>query len=400
LVFVFCAVISGFLSGRLRDQTHIATVANARLESLLNASRDMQPVRAPVELREVLQEHLPEQDELAIKLYWITNDRLHAVGPRQPDPAWDTVARWESGENTKSHDTKTLRREAITDGETMLGALVYDPGKKPAENIAFVSALARLSSLALTRLRLDAEVAESRALARSEELKTALLSSVSHDFRTPLTIISTAASSMLTFGSEIDTATRTGLLANIVEECDRLDHLTENLLQLSRLEVGSQHLSQSVLTAQDMIRRCIARMRSQGDDRTFAVDIPRDDVLVVADTALFELALINVLQNAVKFSADASKISITSMAQNSDCIIAITDEGSGVPPSEQVKVFERFYRAEGRTPGPKGSGLGLAIAKGFVEASGGSIALSSPVRDGRGTTVTIRLPLAIEEHLP
>jgi two-component system sensor histidine kinase KdpD len=400
LVFLLCAVISGGLSGRLRDQSRLASLANVRLESLLNASRDLQPVRAPTELSDVLQRHLPASNELAIRLFWLIDRRWQPLGLSPVDPDWDAAARLVLDQSADAPARKTLRKEAITDGKVMLGALVYQPGKTPAEDIAFITALARLSSLALTRLRLDTEVAESRALARSEELKTALLSSVSHDLRTPLTTISTAASSMLAFGSAIDAQTRGELLANIVEECGRLNHLTENLLQMSRLQAGAQHLSGHVLTAQDMIRRCTARLRAQGDRRDFVIAVPDDEVLVLADAALFELALLNVMQNAVKFSADGSRIMTECTVQDSDCVIAITDEGIGVPPAEQAKVFERFHRADARATGPKGSGLGLAIAKGFVEASGGSIALASPVHDGRGTTITIRLPLAQEEHHP
>ncbi|KUR74111.1 ATP-binding protein [Novosphingobium sp. FSW06-99] len=375
LTFLVCAIISGVLSGRLRDQSNLSRLANARLESLLNASRDLQPVRSPESLRDVLGHHLATLGPLAVTLDWFAEG--------QPIP-----------------DRRGLRKEAITDGRTMLGALVYHPGKASGEDIAFVAALARLSSLALTRLRLDTEVADTRALAKSEELKTALLSAVSHDLRTPITTIGTAAASLQSFGTLIDETTRGDLLTRIVEECERLNHLTENLLQMSRLQAGDAHLSRNVLSAQDMIRRAIARLRSQNVRRTFVVDVPREDMLVVADTALFELALGNVLQNAVKFSGDGSTITATCRAHDADCTITITDQGIGVPANEQTRVFERFYRAKGRTDHRPGSGLGLAIAKGFVEASGGSIALTSPVDDGRGTAITIRIPRAQEEPLP
>jgi len=378
LVFVVCAVISGVLSGRLRDQTHQSWLANARLESLLHVSRDLQPVTTPGELRRVLQDHVQGLNEMAVTLCWMTDGALLPVGSTAIDPA--------------------MRQEAITDGRSMLGALVYNGSRMPVEDIAFVAALARLASLAFTRQRLDGEVAETRALAKSEDLKTALLSSVSHDLRTPLTTIATAASSMLTFGDQIDAETKHDLLANIVEECGRLNHLTDNLLQMSRLQAGSPHLARQVLVAQDMIRRCVARMRKQDSAHEFVIKAPRADVLVMADAALFELALINVLQNAAKYSADGTTVSVACKVEDGDCTIAITDQGIGVPASEQARVFERFYRVAGSTTGPKGSGLGLAIAKGFVEASGGGIALTSPAADGRGTTITIRLPRAQEEQ--
>ena len=399
LVFVLCAVVSGVLSGRLRDQTHQSWLANARLESLLSASRDLQPVGGVGDLRDVLQRYLPTQDDLTIRLYWLTNGTLQPADAGPRDPAWDDAVK-AIGSNTAAGRSPRVRNEAIDDGMTVVGALVYAARKLSAEDTAYVAALARLASLALTRRRLDAEVAETRVLARSEELKSALLSSVSHDLRTPLTTIATAASSMLTFSEEIDAETRHDLLVNIVDECDRLSQLTDNLLQMGRLQAGTANLSGTVLGAQDMLRRCIARLRSQESTHDFVIEAPREDVLVMADTALFELALINILQNAAKYSAPGTTIRAMCAVDEADCIIAITDEGIGVPVAEQVRVFERFYRVGGPTHGPKGSGLGLAIAKGFVEATGGSIALASPVINGRGTTITIRLPRAQEEPLP
>ena len=401
LVFLFCAILSGVLSGRLRDQTHQSWLANTRLESLLNISRDMQPANTAVELRSVLQQYLPHQDELAIRLCWQIDGVLRPVGPAQTDVAW-LAALSQIDQPATAHQGPTLRKETITDGIGEVGAFVYETGRLPYEDIAFVAALARLASQAFTRRRLNAEIAETRALAKSEELKTALLSSVSHDLRTPLTTIATAASSMLTFEDRIDAETRHDLLTNIVEECGRLNHLTDNLLQMGRLQAGSSPLSGSVLVAQDMIRRCVARMRSQGDTREFVIDVPPDDVVVLVDTALFELALINVLQNAVKYSADGTTVTARCTVQDGACVIAVTDQGIGVPADEQARVFERFYRvgASGmQGSGPKGSGLGLAIAKGFVEASGGSIVLTSPTDKGRGTTITIRRPRAQEEPM-
>jgi two-component system sensor histidine kinase KdpD len=391
LVFLLCAVVSGTLSGRLRDESVRAALANARLHSLLAASRDLQQVRTDDEVRQVLLALLCDLDSLKVRLDWLGPDGLQPVRPQGSGDA--------RGLNGPPPAHVALRSEALSDGKAALGALVYQPGRTGVEDIAFIAALARLGCLALERLRFDAEAAQRQVLTRSEELKSALLSSVSHDFRTPLTTISTAAASLLTFGATIDAQTRDELLAHIVEECSRLNHLTENLLQMSRLQAGTPNLSQSMLTAQDMIRRCIARLRAQADRHRFVVAVPDEDVLVRADPALFELALINILQNAAKFSEPGSTITARCEVAENDCLIAVTDEGSGIPPEAQQRVFERFYRAQGGAGAPTGSGLGLAIAKGFVEASGGAIALASPIRDGRGTTVTIRLPRAVEDIL-
>lgn len=397
LVFLLCAVISGTLSGRLRDESSAAALANARLHTLLAASRDLQQVREIADVCEVLLARLRDLGGLKVRLYWQGPDGIAPVGPQAPGTAWDVAALALEAPQAGAAAGRALRSEVMSDGKRALGALVYQPGRTTVEDAAFIAALAHLGSLALNRLRFDAEAAQSAVLAQSEELKSALLSSVSHDFRTPLTTISTAASSLLTFGETIDAQTRDELLARIVDECSRLNHLTENLLQMSRLQVGSRHLSQSVLSAQDMIRRCITRLRAQDDRHPIVIEVPPEDVLVLADPALFELALTNILQNAVKFSAAGSTVLARCETADDACLIAITDEGIGIAPDEQDKVFERFYRVQGGAGRPTGSGLGLAIAKGFVEASGGSIALASPIRDGRGTKVTIRLPRAVED---
>jgi two-component system sensor histidine kinase KdpD len=400
LVFLLCAVVSGTLSGRLRDESIRAALANARLHSLLAVSRDLQQAREPADVWHVLLAQLRDLDTLKVRLYALGSGGLQPFGGQDPGEAWDITGHAPGGHTAGPSAAMALRSEGLSDGKTTLGALVYQPGRTTVEDIAFIAAMAQLGSLALNRLRFDAEAAHSRVLARSEELKTALLSSVSHDFRTPLTTISTAASSLLTFGATIDGQTRDELLTHIVEECSRLNHLTENLLQLSRLQAGAHSLRQNMLSAQDMIRRCVARLRAQAEHHRFVIAVPDDEVMVMVDPALFELALINILQNAVKFSAPGSTITARCDVADNACLIAVTDEGSGIAPEAQEKVFERFYRAHGGASAPGGSGLGLAIAKGFVEASGGAIALASPIRDGRGTIVTIRLPRAVEDQLP
>ncbi len=385
-VFLLCAIVSGGLSGRVRDRSHRAHQANTRLESLLRVSRDLQAARSAADLKDILASQLDSMPELQAALFWHVDGLPHAIAGLS----------WAAPDNGPA-----FHHEPLTDGHSALGSIACLPARRSPEDTAYLSALAQLATLALTRLRLDSEVAESRVLARSELLKTALLSSVSHDFRTPLTTISTSAASLLTFGDEIDPQSRKDLLGNIVDECGRLNHLTENLLQMTRLQAGQADLSRSVLSAIEMIQRCITRLRPTAGFRSFEVNTPHADVLVQADAALFELALINVLQNAVKYSTDGSAITVTCTPHANTCVIAITDQGIGIPREEQARVFDRFYRASRRQPGPQGSGLGLTIAKGFVEASGGSIALTSPVCGDHGTAVTITLPLAqIEAGVP
>jgi two-component system, OmpR family, sensor histidine kinase KdpD len=261
------------------------------------------------------------------------------------------------------------------------------------------STLARMVGLALERAQLASQVAEVQALARTEELKTALLSSVSHDLRTPLTAIRTSASSLLTFKNQFDPETSQQLLSGIVDECDRLNHLTANLLEMTRLQGGTGNIRRSVLPVAEITRNAVSRQRRFAGSRGFSFKAPRRELFIEADTALFELALANVLQNAIQYSASNGSISVTCEEEGAECMISVTDNGMGIPAEEHSRVFQRFYRVERSGNSPKGTGLGLAIAKGFVEASNGTIAIQSPVSDGRGTSVTIRLPLAANREI-
>jgi two-component system sensor histidine kinase KdpD len=254
--------------------------------------------------------------------------------------------------------------------------------------------LARIAGIALERAQLVQQLLDARAAARAEEFKTSLLSSVSHDLRTPLTTIRTAASSLLEFGDVLDSDTASELLGSIVDESDRLNHLTSNLLEMSRLQGGRDGLRLSVLPAGEIMRGVLARLERSSAQARIAIVAPREEVQIEVDPVLFELALVNVVENALVYSPPQSPVRIECLVEGETCVIAVTDQGPGIPPSDQVNVFKRFYRGQAGRDARKGSGLGLAIAKGFVEASRGRITIISPVGEERGTTIRLCLPLA------
>ena len=221
-------------------------------------------------------------------------------------------------------------------------------------------------------------------------------SSVSHDLRTPLTAISASASSLIEFGSRFDNETSKALLQGIVDECDRLNRFTANLLELSRLQAGGPSIAGQVLSVNDVVRSVVQRLRTRFAGREISVSSTDPEILVTADTALFELALTNVIQNALTYSEPDQPVLVQCSCDRNQCVLTVTDQGCGVPEAEQTRVFERFYRVKRSEHSPQGSGLGLAIAKGFVEAFDGTVNLMSPVIGGKGTTVTITLPVVSE----
>jgi two-component system, OmpR family, sensor histidine kinase KdpD len=260
---------------------------------------------------------------------------------------------------------------------------------------AFLAALANLGALAIERSGLSDRIATQTANARTEELKSALLSSVSHDLRTPLATISASASSLRAFGDRLEGSIADAMLSGIVEECDRLDRYTGNLLELTRIEAGPSQAGWQLLSVPDMLSAVIRRVRPRLEDRRIERQDAAGDLLVRADAALFELALTNLVENAVLYSPDRSLIRISSRREGEWCRIEVADEGIGVAPDELDHVFERFYRGRNGRAHRSGSGLGLAIAKGFVEALGGTIEAVVPGIGAQGTTIRIRLPLGI-----
>ena len=249
-----------------------------------------------------------------------------------------------------------------------------------------VPALEALLAAALERDRLEAEVVETRALRRSDELKTALLRTVSHDLRTPLTVILTAGSALVE--GEISRADREELGRAIVEEAERLTSLVEKLLELSRLQAGAAEPRPQWCSVEEILRET-ADALDPGRTR-FALSIDANLPLIRADAAQLERAFSNLLENAARYSGD-ERVSVRARVVGERLLVRVVDRGPGIPHEELERIFEAFYQAPGKRDGHTGSGLGLAIVKGFVEANGGRVwAESLP---GQGTSFVVALPL-------
>ncbi|WP_188823631.1 sensor histidine kinase [Novosphingobium indicum] len=394
VIFTACAIVSGLLAGRLRDRTFLLGQTNLQLESLLETSRMLQAAPDVTAIEKALARTVPGRLGFQLSVFGVQQGKVHRLGTGDDRDGDLDLAERAVGEGIVRQGSRTAFR--LDGSRTCVGALVVDNVNSVRVDPAFLEALASLAGLALERAMFASAVAEAEANARTEELKSALLSSVSHDLRTPLTAISASASSLIEYGNQLDAITSRHLLEGIVEECDRLNRFTANLLELSRLQAGGTAVNGQVLSVNDVVRSVVQRLRSRVGDREIRTSAFRSDILVHADTALFELALTNVIQNALLYSEADTPVLVHCDCERDDCVLTVTDQGRGIPQSEQARVFERFYRVKRTEASPQGSGLGLAIAKGFVEAFHGSIELISPVIGGKGTTVAIRLPIVQE----
>ena len=246
------------------------------------------------------------------------------------------------------------------------------------------------TALALERARLADEAREARLRAETERLRSSLLTSVSHDLRTPLAAITGAATTMLEGGARLDPATRLELLESIRDEADRLNRLVQNLLEMTRLESGALRLRRDWHPLEEVVGAALGRLAKRLGARRVAVSLPPDLPLVAIDDVLIEQVLLNLLENAVKYTPADSRIRILATATDRKVTVEIADCGPGLPPGEEERVFEKFHRAT--VDGRGGAGLGLAICRGIVEAHGGRI-WAQNLPEG-GVAFLFTLPLA------
>jgi K+-sensing histidine kinase KdpD len=255
-------------------------------------------------------------------------------------------------------------------------AIEVEEGRREADR-----ALAELTELTRERDRIQAEAVEAEALRRSDELKTALLRSISHDLRTPLTSIIAGGSAL--GSTTLTDAERAELSEAIVGEGERLSRLVENLLDMSRLEAGGADPHREPVDLAEVLEA--AREGSVAPESirlALDVDLP----MVDADAAQLERAFANLLENAIRYG-DGRPVLVKSRLVGENLVVRVVDQGPGIPPGQWERIFEPFQRAEGVKAG---SGLGLAIARGFVEANGGEIAVES--LPGQGTSFVVNLP--------
>jgi two-component system sensor histidine kinase KdpD len=247
-----------------------------------------------------------------------------------------------------------------------------------ADRVKAQAAAARARELEAERARREFE---------TEQIRSSLLSSVSHEFRTPLAVIAGAASTLAS-GLAVDEAARRDLIETILEESESLNRLIRNLLDMTRLESGAVKLKKEWLPFEEVAGAALNRAESRLEGRDVRVNLPRDLPLVPFDGVLVEIALVNLLENAAKYGRDP--IELQARLGPGELVVEVSDSGPGLPRGHEQLVFEKFHRAS--TDGGKGGvGLGLAICRAIVSAHGGKISVRT--RDSSGASFRFTLPI-------
>jgi two-component system, OmpR family, sensor histidine kinase KdpD len=246
-------------------------------------------------------------------------------------------------------------------------------------------ALASLLGVAIDRERLAREALEAEALRRSDTMKTALLRAVSHDLRSPLMAILTSASALARRDLELAHEDRDELAATILTEAERLDRLVANLLDLSRLQADAAQPEPELWPVDDLVVQALDELGEDG--RRVEVSLPEDSPAVRADANQIERTLVNLLENALRYSPEGERVHVQVAPSAGEVVVRVVDHGPGIATSDRERIFEPFQRGD---DSGRGAGLGLAIARGFAEANGGRLWVES--RAGQGAAFVLALP--------
>lgn len=311
-------------------------------------------------------------------------DRTAALSAYQGQP---------SGANSHGETSDGSFYLPLKTARGVLGVLAVGPGTNGSlapEETTLLDAFASLAAVAIERTQLADAAQKAQLLEATEKLQRALLNSISHDLRTPLVSITGVLTSLQDDATRLDEATRANLVDTAREDADRLNRLVGNLLDMTRIQSGAMRVVKEPVEVQDLVGAALEPFRNRIAGRPLTVDAPPDLPLTPMDPDLMVQVLVNIVDNALKYSPPGTPVEITATRSGDWLEITVADRGIGIPREDLQRVFDAFYRVQ-RPNQAKGTGMGLAICKGIVEAHGGQIAAEN--RPGGGAVIRVRLPL-------
>lgn len=409
VTFVFFLIVAGIasnLTARVRGQAVTARQRARMTEDLYLFSKKLAgtatlddvlwatafQIASMLKVRVVLL--LPQDGTITVKAGYPPEDTL--------DQADIAAAKW-AWENDRpagrGADTLPGAKRLFLPVRTARGAIgvvgIDDDRQGPLltpERRRLMDALTDQAALAIERVNLVEDLDNAKLAVEADRLRSALLTSISHDLKTPLASIMGAAGTLREFPKQLDDAAKEDLLATIQDESERLNRFIANLLDMTRLESGAIEPNFGMLDVNEIVGTALSRARKILASHRVDVDLPKNLPLIRVDPVLFEQVLFNLFDNAGKYSEPQSRIRVQAFANDGAVTLQVLDEGQGIASEDLERIFGKFTRAQKGDSVRAGTGLGLAICRGFIEAMGGTIAAGNRT-DRTGAVFTIRMPL-------
>jgi len=317
------------------------------------------------------------------------------------------AARWafekdeNAGAGTGTLPSSNYQFRPLKSPQGVIGVCGFHYDRRMLDNAEerILGATVHQAAIAIDRARLSEAALEQTARLAGDRFRSALLSSISHDIKTPLATITGSVTSLKEYGERMSADSRRDLLASIDEEAGRLSRFVGNLLDMTRIEAGALEAKSDWVDVVDVIGAVVHRVQRAQPAARIETSIAASLPLIRGDSVLLGQGLFNLLDNAIKYGG-AEPATIYARRDGDAVAISVTDLGKGVPAKDLERIFEKFYRRNQKCDGRKpGTGLGLAIARGFVEAMGGVIKAESPAVKKRGARFVIRLPVPLQPEI-
>jgi two-component system sensor histidine kinase KdpD len=402
MLFMVSLVISS-LTARGREQAEAAIRRESQTSALYKLSRDLTSATNLHNVVDVIISRIGQAFGREVVIFLPENGQVQpfASSPSyHPDENELAVASWAfehnqpAGRGTDTLPAASIRCHPLGTSNGLVGVLGIHPKESSSfltpEQRQTLAAFTNQAALAIERASLAEQARKAELLQTAEKLQTALLNSISHDLRTPLVSITGALSALDDDDGALDDSSRSALIENARSEADRLNRLVGNLLSMTRIESGAIKLHLEPGDVQDLIGTTLEQLGKRIEKHKVKVDVPANFPLVPMDFTLMVQVIVNLLENAVKYSPENSVIEISSTLDAEKARIQIADRGVGIPDEDLNRVFDKFYRVQ-RPESVSGTGLGLSIGKGIIEAHHGNIYANA--REGGGTIITVELPL-------
>lgn len=403
VMLVVALTISG-LAVRTKQQADLARHQERRTAVLYALSRDLATHRGTGALAQLAAKHLRDVFNSQVAIFLADADKRVQLQRGEHlyfefDPKESGVAQWVFEHNERAGlGTDTLPGASalylpLVGSAGSIGVVAVRPTESSrlsdTDQLHLLESLVNQVALAIERTRLSEEAQQAHVRVETERMRNAILSSVSHDLRTPLATITGAASSLLDEQGHIDPPARLELSRSIYREANRLDRLLKNLLDMMRIEAGAVQLAKEWHPVDEVVGAGLSRLEERLRDHTVNTAFPADLPLVLVDGVLVEQVVINLVENAVKHAPPGSAIDLSATAGDREVVVEVADRGPGIPLGEEVRIFDKFYRAKAAREG--GVGLGLTICRGIIEAHGGRIWAEN--RGGGGAVFRFAIPL-------